>query len=81
MANMLEPIQKYSKCKKSAYELITSWATWNNLEGSGLGSLGIQTAFARRTKTVRGPHAARLAVFGPRWSKPVIAKYIVGSLQ
>jgi len=27
MANMLEPIQKYSKCKKSAYELITSWAT------------------------------------------------------
>jgi len=27
MANMLEPIQKYSKLKKSAYELITSRAT------------------------------------------------------
>jgi len=29
---------------------------------------GIQKAFAGRTKTVRGPHAARVPVFGPRWS-------------
>jgi len=29
---------------------------------------GIQNAFAGRTITVRGPHAARVPVFGPRCS-------------
>jgi len=29
----------------------------------------MQKAFADRTKTVRGPHAARVPMFGPRWSR------------
>jgi len=29
----------------------------------------MQKAFAGRTKTVRGPHSARVSVFGPRWFK------------
>jgi len=31
MANILEPIKKHQKFKKSAYELCTSRATYNNV--------------------------------------------------
>jgi len=33
--------KKYQNFKKSAYELITSRATWSKLGGPGLGSLGL----------------------------------------
>jgi len=38
----VELIKKYWKFKKSAYELITSRATGNNILGRGLGSLALQ---------------------------------------